>query len=74
MKKLFVLGAFAMFVFASCKKEYTCSCITTSAGVQTGTTNSTIEDTKKNAEEACDKGDASISVLGVSTATECSIK
>lgn len=57
MKKLVI--AFAAIAFlASCKKEYTCTCKTTLLGVTTSAS-TTIKDTKKNAEETCDKGDQS---------------
>jgi hypothetical protein len=72
MKKL-VLSIAALALVAttmtSCKKDYTCECTTTALGV-TVSESITINDTKKNATETCDKGDAS--AFGVETA--CSIK
>jgi hypothetical protein len=73
MKKVFLTIAVAGLAMASCKKDYTCECKTTTAGVS-ATASSTINDTKKNATEACDKGDASTTVLGVTSTVECSIK
>ena len=65
MKKLFFVSAVLFaFCFASCKKEYTCTCTYTSGGV-TYTTTATIKDTKKNAKTTCD-------ALGVSGYT-CSL-
>lgn len=75
MKKLFTIAAlvFAVSAMTSCKKDYTCECKVTTAGI-TATSSSTINDTKANAEEACDKGDATTTVGGVSSTSECSIK
>ena len=52
MKKLLVIGVVSMFVLASCKKEYVCTC-TTSGGGSTASASSTITATKKDAEAAC---------------------
>ncbi len=75
MKKLFTIAAlvFAVSAMTSCKKEYTCECKATGAGI-TSTSSDTIKDTKKNAKEACDKGDATSSVAGITSTVECEIK
>jgi hypothetical protein len=73
MKKLFVLGAFSILSLASCKKDHTCTCATTTAGVSS-TSSFTITDTKKDAEAKCDEGDASSSILGVTSTVDCSLK
>lgn len=57
MKKSIVFGAFALIALASCKKDYTCKC-TGSNGSATVSTSTTITDTKKDAEAACNEGDA----------------
>ncbi|MFP5471848.1 MAG: hypothetical protein ACLGGV_09650 [Bacteroidia bacterium] len=57
----------------SCKKEWTCECTTTTGGV-TATGSTTIKDTKKNATEACDAGDSSATVSGVTVTSECTLK
>lgn len=60
MKKLFFVSAvLCAFCFASCKKEYTCTCSTTSGGV-TISASTTIKDTKKKAKEACEAGSSSV--------------
>jgi Ni/Co efflux regulator RcnB len=72
MKKL-VLSIAALALVAttmtSCKKDYTCECTATVLGM-TATTSTTINDTKKNATETCDKGDATT----VGAEVSCSIK
>jgi ABC-type glycerol-3-phosphate transport system substrate-binding protein len=51
MKKLaFVFGA-ALFLTASCSKDYSCKCTTTDGGTQVGSTTSTITGKKKDAEK-----------------------
>ncbi len=75
MKKLLTILALSVFVmaFASCKKDYTCECTTTTAGVS-ASASTTIKDTKKKAKEKCDEGDSSSSVGGVTVTSECEIK
>ena len=88
MKKTLIIVAFATFIFTSCKKDYTCSCDTTT---ETDTfltvlpvkniTNVTtvINETSSKATTACDLLDKPYVFTGtfgnsVSTKTECSIK
>lgn len=74
MKKLFILGiAVAGLTLVSCKKERTCECTTTTAGIS-ATVSTTIKDTKKNAEEACDALNSSTSLGGVTSETVCELK
>ncbi len=73
MKKVIFLGAFALIALASCKKEHTCSCTVTTGGIS-ATTSTTIKDTKKKAEEACDGLNTSSTVLGVTSSTKCELK
>jgi hypothetical protein len=75
MKKLFILATVCCFAFGltSCKKEYTCKCTATVAG-SSATSETKIEDTKKNAKEACDKGDASSTAGGITTSVACEIE
>lgn len=54
MNKFIVLLTGALLLTASCKKEYTCVCITKVASY-TSKQSSTISDTKKQAEEKCKK-------------------
>jgi len=57
MKKLTLLAAVVIAAsFASCKKDYTCSCTTTVTGIPPLTASTTIKETKKKAKEACEKG------------------
>lgn len=67
MKKVLSLAAAGLMIagLSSCKKEYTCECTATVFGI-TSSASTTIKDTKKNAEEACDAGDSAV--------TSCEIK
>ena len=57
-------------MFASCKKDWTCSC--TLNGAEAGSV--IIEDeTKNKAKDECDQGDSSLSIFGTSIVTECEI-
>jgi hypothetical protein len=73
MKKVLVLGGFALLAMASCKKEYTCECTSTTAGIS-ATAATTIKDTKKKATEACEAGTTSSTVLGITSSVSCEIK
>ena len=61
MKKIFSISALAfvgVLALASCKKDYTCECTTTTTnGTSTGTavSSTTIKDTKKSAKASCEK-------------------
>ena len=74
MKKLTILaGVFFVFALASCKKDYTCTCTTDTAGV-TSTATTTIENsTQSDAEEACEAGNTSATVLGITTSVTCTL-
>jgi len=56
MKKILLLAvAFCALSFVACKKNYTCDCVTTTNGVQTGSSSyGDSYSSKKKAEEACD--------------------
>ncbi len=72
MKKLALsIAALALVAttMTSCKKDYTCECTVSGSGVTGGGT-TTIKDTKKNAEEACEK--LSSTAFGITTT--CKIK
>ena len=69
MNKILILAG-AMILFASCKKDWTCTC--TLNGTNVGST--TIEDkTKSDAKDECNDGDISTSILGFPVVTECEI-
>ncbi len=55
---------------ASCSKDYTCKCTVTDAGVEVGSTSSTITGKKKDVTAACDANDASVGTLS----TNCEIQ
>ena len=59
-----------MVLFASCKKDWTCSCTLNGANLAS----TTIENkTKSQAKDECNEGDVSTSLLGFSVVTECEI-
>jgi hypothetical protein len=67
MKKVFLLAAAGLFLFASCKKDYTCECVMTTSinGVTVATSQPTStsipKSTKSNAESACNAMNTSTS-------------
>ena len=62
MKKYIGLGVFALILFTSCKKDWTCTC-TSSIG---GSSSYIIEDqTKSDAKAECDSGDGSAAGITV---------
>jgi hypothetical protein len=65
MKKLAIVFGAALFLTASCAKDYSCKCTTTDSGVAVGSTTSTVTGKKKDAEAACNAGDASVGTLSV---------
>lgn len=71
MKKarLFTILALGAIFFASCSKEYTCTCTVDDGYGGSVTESTTITGTKSEAKAECDKGDFSIFGVGV----ECEI-
>ncbi|MFN0203486.1 MAG: hypothetical protein ACKVTZ_18310 [Bacteroidia bacterium] len=80
MKKvLFTMMAITAFAaLTGCSKTYTCECVVsysgTGAPTTTQTTTTTITDSKSKAQEACDKGDASTTTVGITQKVECTLK
>jgi len=75
MKKVLLVFGFGLFLLASCKKDYTCTCTGFIDGEEVpGASESvTINDTKSKAEEECDEGDiAEDAFTGISV--ECEIQ
>ena len=70
MKKLMIVLGVALFTMASCSKDYTCKCTVTDAGVQVGTTSSTLTGKKKDVTAACDANDSTVGSLS----TNCEIQ
>lgn len=66
MKKLFILSfAVCAVALTSCKKDYTCTCTTTSPGNPSTSLKRTVKDvSKKQAEALCNSGDQTITVMG----------
>ena len=79
MKKLtqIALVAIIAVLFASCKKDYTCTCTYVYPGSAAETTSVTIHNTKSKAKTACDNIQTVYSFGGVFVAGEsytCSLK
>jgi hypothetical protein len=64
MKSTYLFITILVFVFASCKKDYTCTCI---IGGDVNHSTTSINDTKSNATKTCDEKD------NEQEAIECSI-
>ena len=73
MKKALLIAAVATFVMTSCKKDYTCECVATTAGVSV-TSTTTINGKKDDVKTACEAGNSSTSVAGISSSVKCEIK
>lgn len=67
------LGVFGVIALASCKKDYTCECTSTS-GSSSSTASTTINATKGDAKEACEAGSSSATSGGSTVTTTCEIK
>ena len=60
---------------ASCKKDYTCKCTTTSGGMTTGTTNTTYHETRVKADNDCSNNQTqSQNQIGSAGNVSCSIQ
>ncbi|MBM3164077.1 MAG: hypothetical protein FJZ80_01330 [Bacteroidetes bacterium] len=75
MKKMLLIFGLGLFLMASCKKDYTCTCTGFIDGEEfPGASSSvTINDTKSNAEEQCDDGDLPEDAL-TGVAVDCEIQ
>lgn len=75
MKKVLIFAVItSMFSISSCKKDFTCTCTGSAAGITSSTTAvTTINDTKKKAIKTCDSKDAEATVAGFLIKTECEI-
>lgn len=58
MKKVLLVAVAGLFVLASCKKDYTCTC-TVSGPQGSISASETINGTKKDAQAECEEGSAS---------------
>jgi hypothetical protein len=77
MKKIIFVLALLSVRMVSCKKEYSCTCTTTTTGwmgTTNGTSTSVIKDTKKKAEETCREKSSTASTNGMSVTSTCSIQ
>jgi hypothetical protein len=76
MKKVFSIVAMVALVatFTSCKKDYTCECVTTVNGAEMGRASATKNLSKSDAEEWCSGSSQSSSVGGSTAETKCTLK
>ena len=75
MKKIILFAAFALVgsTFTSCKKDYTCTCVTKVTGYPDQTTTLTIKDvSKSDAKKSCDASASSTSG-GTTGSITCSL-
>jgi len=72
MKKVILVFGLGLFLLASCKKDYTCTCTGYIDGVAvpSSAASTTVHDTKSGATVACDKGDIAVDASGVSVNCE----
>lgn len=66
----FGIVAFAIIGFSACKKDYTCTCTTTVAGISTTKTHDLQNQTVADATEACDRFEDDANSGGLGT-TNC---
>jgi len=69
MKKLIIAVAAVAFL-ASCKKDYSCECVTTGSVINGTVTTSLGKQKKDDAETTCNAGDSSVGTVKV----ECTAK
>lgn len=75
MKKFaffFGVAFIASIALSSCKKDYTCDCTYTAGGQTVSAKSEFVGVKKKDAEEACDAYQATLSILG--TGATCELK
>lgn len=77
MKKIFITTvALVAVMLTSCKKDFTCTCTTTSPGSPSSTEKITVKEVnKKQAEAKCNSGDQTFTVMGfgISQTRSCKI-
>lgn len=76
MKKIITcvtVAAIAM-TFASCKKDYSCTCTTSTTGMPSTTSKVSLgKQTKKDAESACNGKSSSASSGGITVSVSCKL-
>lgn len=74
MKKitLIAVAAIGMTLFASCKKDYTCTCKVTMGGSTQEVAQTYPKTSKSTAKTACESYETTVQVAGVTA--ECSLK
>jgi len=73
MKRVLLVSAFAVLALASCKKDYTCDCVSSINGVEYSTSTSVIHSTKKKATDTCTASSTSSTSGGSTVTTTCTI-
>ncbi len=72
MKKILLLSGLAILVLASCKKDYTCSCSSTTVNLSLG--NEVFNDTKENAEALCEAREITLQSASETANISCELK
>lgn len=74
MKKiaLVAVAAISMSLFASCKKDFTCSCKVTSGGSTSEVAQTYPKTSKSTAKKACESYESTVAMAGATA--ECSLK
>ncbi len=72
-KNILLIIALASLSISSCKKDYLCVCNTSVAGNNTASDETTIKDTKKKAESACEARGSTTTIYGITTVTTCEL-
>lgn len=73
MKKILLVAAVAGLSMASCKKDHTCECTTTTPN-GSSTTTFTVNETKKKATDACTALQTSVQSGTTTVTSSCKIK
>ncbi len=76
MKKitLVAVAAIGMTLFASCKKDHTCTCKATFNGATSEVSQTMPKTSKSEAKKACDGLKATSALAGTGATVECSLK
>lgn len=72
MKQFFLISGLAVLALASCTKEYTCSCASTTVNFNYPT--ETFKDSKDNAKALCDARTVSLNSSANTNSIKCELK
>jgi hypothetical protein len=72
--KILILVAVCSLIFMSCVREFTCTCVSSLNDDVLATESTTVEGTRGEADDICDEGDGQITILSVTSSTECELE